>query len=132
VRRWVLDERFETLLLRIRRFPFALGNEQALGIEDDDDTPRRHHRQRGRGINQILRFDLGTEQAVDAEGTKPFVHHLGEFGRDRRLLAVVISEEHIQRTGVPRGDLFLEGGSGGYRHFARSAPSWFKRPRRWR
>src|SRR4030095_1262002 len=45
MRRRVLDERLEAFLLRIRRFPFTLGNEQTLGVEDNDDAPRRHHGQ---------------------------------------------------------------------------------------
>src|SRR5439155_20748796 len=41
---------FRSLLERAgRRIALALGHEQGVGLQNDDDSARRHHRQRARG-----------------------------------------------------------------------------------
>jgi hypothetical protein len=88
----VLDERLEALLLGVGGLPFALRNQEPFGVEDDHDAPRRHHRQRRRRVDEIIRLDFAAEQPIHAEGAQAFVDHLGELRGDRGLLAVVVAD----------------------------------------
>ena len=108
VRGRVSDECLEPILFGIRRLAFALWNQQPLRVEDDDDAARRHHGKRRSRIEQIVRLDVVSKQAVHAEGAQSFVHHLGELGCDGRLLAVVVADQQVERTGLAARDLFAK------------------------
>ena len=108
VRRRVLDERLEPLLLRVGRLALALRNQQPLGVGDDDDAPRRHHRQRAAASIRSSTFVSPPYRRSTLKARSSFVDHLGEFGGDGGLLDVVVTDEHVQRIGLAGRDLLLQ------------------------
>ena len=105
MRRRGFDERLELLLLGVGRLPFLLRNQQPLCVMDDHYAAGCHHRQGRGGVKEIVCPDLGAVEAIDVEGTQPFVHHLLERRRDRRLLRVVRAQEDVERSCVARCEL---------------------------
>ena len=118
------DERLQLVERARRRLALALRHEERLGLEDEDDSPRRHHRQRahrvselGHAVGQLVAGGhVAGVQTLDVERPQPFVHDLAEFRGQRRLLHVVFALEEIDRPDRAGGDLLSHNGDGCDRH----------------
>ena len=103
--------RFEQRLEVVERarggVALALGHEQRVGLKDDHDAPRRHHRQRAHGVDErrdavgelVARRHVAGVDALDVERLEPLLDEADEFGRERRLLDVVFTLKQVDRIG---------------------------------
>jgi hypothetical protein len=121
-----LDEFLEPFELLLRGLALPLRNEQLLRLLDDHDAPRRHHRQRGGGVEQVVDADVAAVQAIDAERPQALLDQVRKLPRHRRLLHVVLADQHVQRPGLSGGELLPKRGGCDWGH------AGVRRLREWR
>jgi hypothetical protein len=104
------------------RFALALWHEQRVGLQQQHDPPRRHHRQGAdrrhepahAGREPVAGRPVAGMDALHVERAQPLLDEPLELVRQRRLLHFVFAQEQVDRIG--RGGLYLLADGGGRRH----------------
>ena len=106
----------------------ALGRQQGLGLVDNDDPPRRHHRQgasRGEnGADQRVAAGrvagLIRVETLDVEGMQALVHDPGKLEREVVPRLQVVALEQVERRRLTRLDQLahVDGGQVHLRYFS--------------
>jgi hypothetical protein len=116
MRRWSGHEFLQTLLIGIRRLALSLRNEQLLRLQNDNNAPRHHHRERVCRVEQVVDLGFSTVEPLDVERAQPFIDSVCELRSHSRLLHVVITNKEIERTEIARRKLLAKGRDRQRRH----------------
>ena len=103
---------FERLQISRAGVAVFLGLQQAFRVQQQNDAPRHHHRQRAGGVDHLGARRLAAVEPIDIERAQVRFDELEKLPRKRNLRGFVCAEQQVDRRHLAGGDLLADVGVG--------------------